>query len=460
MSNRFVNSGILLFIDLIVTSAGNWIFWIVISKLTTTTDIGQSTTILGLIITISTLAQLGLEYPILKNSHGNRTSVLGSTLVLELAITAMFIPAMYYTISTFYEESFANFALIATIILVSYSIGFVFRYIMISVSYIRSIFIIDLAGTASRLLSGFVLVSFEHGVSGILIAFLLQNIMMNIMMFATIRKSFRFSIGSIDYLRKIFYQGAINIPSKLSKTIVISLSVVLLASFGVNDSEIGIFYISLMLSLIAGGLAASIAFTVIPESSTSDKDLSYKGIRIGLSLTAPIIAGLLSGSEAILSIIGSEYLEGRYALLVLSLSVIPYSIVVNAISRFNNLEMHKNIVVAGVVEMVVFLVSFWILVPTYGILGAAIAILLGFLFAAAPCGIWIGKSLIRPLTFACVAISSGVLPAYGVTLLMGTQTVYSIIIASIASLITIVAFKGTSISELIGIVKGVVGIRK
>jgi hypothetical protein len=80
--------------------------------------------------------------------------------------------------------------------------------------------------------------------------------------------------------------GVVNTPFTLSKVFVIYLSVVLLALLGVSASDTGVFYICLMISIIGGSLASSIALMVIPASTRANTDLSADGIRIGLGLTA------------------------------------------------------------------------------------------------------------------------------------------------------------------------------
>ena len=44
-----------------------------------------------------------------------------------------------------------------------------------------------------------------------------------------------------------------------------------MASFGISSDEIGAFYISLMISVVAAGLITSTAYMVIPASSIGAK---------------------------------------------------------------------------------------------------------------------------------------------------------------------------------------------
>ena len=111
------------------------------------------------------------------------------------------------------------------------------------------------------------------------------------------------------HIIEVLKEGLSNAPSKLSRTMIITLSVILLAYFGISDSDIGIFYIALMISVVGAGLATSMSFTVIPASSESKADLSSGSLRIGLSLTVPLIVALLVARKDILAIMGRNMFQ-------------------------------------------------------------------------------------------------------------------------------------------------------
>ena len=167
------------------------------------------------------------------------------------------------------------------------------RYALLGISDARSVLIVNSMGAALQLVSGYVFVSMGFGAAGILFSFLLNVLFITGLSFLIARKSFQLCLGDLKYMKGIIKDALSNTPTPLAKTVIYSLSVVLLASLGVSQTEIGIFYIALMLSLVAGGFAANIAFMVIPASFASKTDMSTDSIRIGLSLTAPLIVTLM-----------------------------------------------------------------------------------------------------------------------------------------------------------------------
>ena len=66
--NKFVAPGFLLSIDLLLVSFVNWIYWLLISKLTTATEVGQATSVYSFAVLTSAIALLGLEYSLVKKS--------------------------------------------------------------------------------------------------------------------------------------------------------------------------------------------------------------------------------------------------------------------------------------------------------------------------------------------------------------------------------------------------------
>ena len=306
--NKFISPGFLLSIDLLLVSFVNWIYWLLISKLTTATEVGQATSVYSFAILTSAIALLGLEYSLVKKSSSERTQILGTTIILESLIIAASIPVLLYFLGNLYQGSLYTLSWIAIGIVIFSSQRYILRYVLLGISDARSVLIVNSMGAVLQLVSGFVFVSIGFSTAGILFSFLLNVLLVTGLSFLIARKSFRLCIGDLKYMKGIVKDAITNTPTPLAKTVIFSLSVVLLASFGVSQTDIGIFYIALMLSLVRG-FCSNIAFMVIPASFASKTDMSTDSIRIGLSLTAPLIVTLMVAPNSILSLIGPEYVS-------------------------------------------------------------------------------------------------------------------------------------------------------
>ena len=445
--DRFVSPGILLFADQLLTAVGSWIYWLVVSRFVLTSEIGHATTIYSLVLLVNTAAQIGLEYPLLKKSIVRRQQIFGTVALIELAITAASIPVILYASGGLYQES-SEFTWIAIGILVFSSLGFVSRFALLGLSKSRTILVLDLAGTVLKFGSAFVLVSAGYGAFGILVSFLIQAVVITCGTAIAAGRSFGLGIGDFAFFKEVLKDGLANLPSKLSGILVISLCVVMLASFGVESSQVGIFYMAMMVSIVVGSFASSLAFMSIPASSALNKDLSFGSLRIGLAFTAPIIAGLIAAPAFVLSIVGPEYVQAAELLVILAAGVLPSVILSNAMSKFNNQNRPRQLLAIGSLRVGAFIAAFFVLVPQFGTLGAAYAILISFTSSAILSIAWSEKESLRFVGISILSIIAGVLAGKLMVILTQAHPAAAIGASIGISLLVMFAFKCTSTKEI------------
>ena len=460
---RFGAQGTLLFLDHLLVAVGGWIYWLVIVSRISPFEVGQVTAVYSLVTLISILTQLGLEYPILKRSASQPHQILVTAFIIEMVITMATVPIVPSIISTYFPQSLHGlsdqFTLIAVTILLLSSLSFVSRFALLGISDVKSVLIIDLIGTGIKFASGYVLVWSGTGALGMLISFLLQNlVIVSATIFVARRKrKFGYGVGNINYIKAIIKDGLINIPSKFSRTLILSLSVVLLGSFGISSSDIGIFYIALMVSIVAiGSLASSMAYMVIPISAALRTDLSSASSRISMSLSVPMIAAAISSPKFILSIIGTQYVPGEPILLVLSIAILPFSITMNFISKFNNLQMTARLISIGLVEIVAFLLTFVLLVPHYGALGAAFSTLAAFVSSSLLSLAWSERKTIRYVGVSAVAIIAGIVASHIIDLATSIHPLATILFSMVISLSVVIMLKNISTNEINQLAKGII----
>jgi O-antigen/teichoic acid export membrane protein len=447
-ANKFVIPGTLLFLDQLLVAICNWAYWLIILKFTSTLEIGQATTVYSLVVLISMLTQLGLEYPLLKKSSIQRSQILATTLVIELIISLASLFIVLYFINNLFQESLRGFAWIAIALFMISSPGFVLRFALLGISDVKNILFIDIIGTAIRFMTGYALVSTGFGTFGILLSFLLQGLLITGTTLAVTTRTFGFRLGNMKYAKEIIREGLVNAPSKFSRMLLVSFSVVLLASFGISTSEIGIFYVAFMISVVTASLASSISSMVIPISSMSKVDLSSCSLRIGLSLISPLIAVLIVAPKYILSIMGAEYVSAEIILIILSIGILPSSIVMNAISKFNNLDKSRKLISIGSVQILTFLIVFFFSVPYYGTVGAALSILIAFAASSIPSIIWSDSMSMKYVATSGVAILAGVASGYTVISVVSIHPLVAALTSFGITLISVIVLKNTSITEI------------
>lgn len=447
-SSDFVTPSILLFIDNLLVSVGGWLYWLVISKLALASEIGLAVTVYSLVMLVTTLTQLGLEYPLLKKSSVPGSRILGTSLLIELVITLASIPFVFIVMNTLYNESIKHFTWISIALLIILSLEFVARFGLLGISNSKTVLIIDLIGLGIKLPTGFFLVYMSAGALGILVAYLLEALFIAFTSLFILKKSFSIQIGNSRYFKETIKDALINTPAKWSKMVILTLSIVLLAIMNINTSEVGIFYVALMITIVVASIASSMAYMVIPSSSTLKKDLSSSSLRISLSLTAPIVVALLVVPRSILSLIGQEYESAEPVLLVLAMTIIPSSITVNIISKLNNLGKSKMLILTGIVQIVTFFICFFVLVPAYETMGAAISILVAYLSSSLLLIILTNHGSSRYIISACLSVLAGFIAGYSIGMIIGYEQQFLIVICSVAlSILVILVSQNMTIKE-------------
>jgi O-antigen/teichoic acid export membrane protein len=449
LTNKFVGQGMLLFVDQILVSITNWVYWLVISIFASTSEIGQATSVYSLVLLIAIIIQMGLEYPLLKKSSLQRSQIMGTALAIELILTLGSVAVLLFLTNTdVYHASLGGYIWVAVALLVLSPIGFVGRFALLGISNATSVLVFDVAATGAKFLSAYILLSMGFGAFGILLSFMTASLVIAIAMLALAGR--RLSLRPVRdkrYIIEVIKEGLSNAPSKLSRTIIMTLSVILLASFGISDSDIGIFYIAMMLSIVGASLATSMSFMVIPASTESKVDLSSGSLRLGLSFTAPIVAALIVAPGDILSIIGPEYASANIILLVLSMGILQIAVTMNAASKFNNLGHLRKIIAIGIIQTVGFLASFLILVPYYGSLGAAYSILIAYTASAIYAVSLFEAAERKYIMNAIVAIIIGCISGYVISFII-EHSLPTIVSSVVATSVVLLALRNTSVSEL------------
>jgi O-antigen/teichoic acid export membrane protein len=448
---KFLNSSAFLFLDLIVNAASGWLYWLVISKLVSVTEVGQSIAVYSLVLLTCTIGSLGLEYPLLKKSLTERSRIFGSAILIELMITIVVVPLVLYSLKDLESETSQSYIIIALVMIITISQEYVARYALLGISASKTIVVIDATGTLVKFLTGYFLVLSGFGTLAVLLSFMLQTLVTASISLSLAYNKFGFSIGGFKYIRATFIEGIVNMPSIFSSTLIVSLSVVLLASFGITTSEIGVFYIALMVSVVAGSLISSMAYMVIPASSMTQTDLTSASIRIGISLTAPIIAVLLTSPDFVLSLVGTQYVSGKTLLMILAIGILPFALTTNTISRFNYLGMSRRILLIGSLQIIGFVVSFILLVPSLKGVGAALSILISYSVSCIPILIWSEKTVLRYVAKTAIAVIVGWAISSMFRLLLPNIVIIEYITLASCILITailIFALKNISISEI------------
>ncbi|HZE77118.1 MAG TPA: hypothetical protein VE089_01065 [Nitrososphaeraceae archaeon] len=418
-------------------------------------EVGQATAVNSFAFLVYTITLLGLEFTLVKKASQDPSHILGMALLIQLSLVLISIPILFYLMDLLYGGTLNQLRLLAIGIVLFSSLRYIIRFTLLGISDARSILIFNSVGATIQLTTGFLFVLAGLGTFGILLSLLLNIMFVTCSTFLIARRAFDLSVGDLKYVREILIDALINAPAAFSRTIVYSLCVILLAYFGISQTDLGIFYIALMISFIVGSFASNMALMVIPASIMGKRDLSTASIRIGLFITTPIIVTLILEPKLVLSVIGPQYMAADLTLIVLSAAIFPNIIVANAISSLNNKSESKRILVIGSMQLFAFLITFLFFVPLYGIFGAGLSILVSSVISFSPAIIWCERNIVHLIFRSFLSLVSGLVAGF-VFLQLPVVPIGPIIVILLSVSITLAVgfgLKITSVREIFTVMR-------
>ncbi len=451
--NGLVRGGFYLFLDLIVVNLGGWAFWFTVSKLTTPVEVGYATTAISLAGLLGGFFGLGLDYSLLREVATGRRSAFGTALTFEMSTLTLLSPALFATGLLIYGANFTQYMVLSIPIFLASGLVLVTRSTALALLEARRVFLYDAAGTALRFTVGVWLVLMGLGGIGILAGGIAGGLVIGLTLLRLCHIRLGLINGGLKELIHLLKLGLSNFPGKVAGLIIGNLSIVMLAAYTLDPAGVGRFFIALAISLVAGGLATSLAIIALPLSVQRGSDASQTSLRLGISLTSPLIAGLVAAPELILSLIGPAYTTASDSLRILALAMIPSIIYSNAVTKLNHTKDLKRLTALGATQLITFLVTFVFLANTNDAWGVALSILISNTSVGIPSLTWLGRQAARPTAASIAAVAVGwALP----TILSLTYQPIIFALAASASLATIFTIRAITPKELIQLAKEVI----
>lgn len=452
--SSFLSSSILYVLDNLIISLGGYLFWLLIPKFASASDIGNASSIVSVVALLSSFAVVGLEYPILKLASKDGKRIFGTLLTFEFLVHLAAAPLVIAYVIFSIKLSSIELILVSLSFLLLSGIAFISRNILLGILDIRKVLLFDSVSILARYTVALSLLSEgSNGVVPILAAYVAQQITIGIIPAAILIKKMgvKVDLGRL-FLKDLLIDGLINFASKFSKIIISSLSIALLSLLGFSSDTIGVFYIPVIIGLAIGGFAANIATVALPTSSLLNRDYTFHSIRFSLLLVAPVISTMLVISDEFLAFINQNYAVADLELKILSIASFPFAIVMNVITFLNHNKRMKDLIKLGIIEVGLFLGTMFPLADAIGIVGVAISILIAFSGSMVIAVYWMGRASLRYSVIGTVSIFCGYMVSYVVSAYF-SNTVALGIIAMSCSIAVLFATRLASISEIRAIIQ-------
>jgi len=408
-------------------SGSGWIFWLVVSKLASTSEVGFAATMLSLVILVSGLLTFGFEFGMLKDTA--RSSKLFYTLmVFEMLVHAAAIPILYLVGTSLYETNLGNLIPIAILIFILHGFNFVTRNILWGKLQARIVFIWDIIAIGARF--GMLGLLFELDAYGVMLAFAIQYIITGVVGFWVLKSRYRLIKPEFEILRSQVRSSFSNIPTKYTRLLRNFFTIILVAAIVSNPVEVAAFYMAMLTFMTMVGISRHFFSMSLPASQKYKQDLFSDSFRLGLGLVVPLIAVIVSAPHFFLEIINPEYVIATNSLILLCFAVIPAALLNNTIYKLNLKNDNMTLIKMGLVEVLTLISLMFVLTYAYGMVGAAISILIS---VCAPIPL-ILKKIERQQIKAIVLCTSFVVIAFIIGLLIESYEEIKIIIVGALSL--------------------------
>jgi O-antigen/teichoic acid export membrane protein len=394
---KVTQGAIYLYVENIAAMVSGYVFWLVISRLTTPEVVGTAAAVISLSAIASTIITLGVPISVqrflgktfLNQKYGEAREYISASillLVIVVILSSFFFFILGRDIMNFSEIEFTIPLLVITnALIISSAFGRLFRGIIIASLKTKILVAAGLLSTVSKFSVSILLIFVGMQATGLTIGitsyFVVETIVMGLTVLALFNKS-RSQKSDRKNLKKIKQVLVGGMPAWLP-AVVTSLGTQLgtLLVFGwQGSSEAGFYYIaySIYAALAAVvGVIFSITFPVLSAMEKGHSSFSWKVIKISLILSLPFSFCFVFYPKEILSFFGDQYVSAANSLVVLTISLLPITIMGGITNLLYARGHYREAMIIGIATSLPRALIYFFLVPIFGGLGSAIAFTIG-----------------------------------------------------------------------------------
>jgi O-antigen/teichoic acid export membrane protein len=486
-----------LIIDQLVNYGLGFVFWFILAKLVAPEIVGQV-----LVVTAAATAVLGFA------GHGSQITTskyiaeyntrempnvskkifsmgLKIGLIVSISAAIIFLLLSQYVANSFYQDSSLTPLIIVgmAIFLPSQAILMCINGAFQGMQKMKYTALADSIFQSSKILISVVLIFLGLGSLGIISALSLGSLITVCIGLIVIRKLLQNNLSKkeegkekkdLPNLRHVRRFSVLNYLSIGMSMLSLQIAYMLLGSQH-NYSSVAFFGISALLSGIVGGVTESVGRAVMPTTSekredSDEQDLSVavnSAFRLSIVLSGFIYIVLLIAPAEILSLLSKEYAAGSEVLGILILAAISSSLTTFISFMLNGMGKPQWVAKYAIISSSIGIGLLFLLVPYFGMWGAAIALLAEDVAKNLIAVYYTRKletlkisysNICLPLLTVAFAISVG----YAALILSGNNISIALFLSIASYIFLIRAFKVASRSELRELLKAVqkiIGIR-
>lgn len=391
-----------LYIESIVAMIIGYIFWIILSQITSAEVIGASSALISLTNIFAVVALIGIDegnQRFLGKSFSEgkiddvKLYVKASLFLVSVGILASSIAILL--ISSWIHDVYGiDFSLvIVAIILVASNAIQLLLYSVVTASLKTKVLPkIMIVSSTAKLLLTVILILMGTGVLGLTIGYTVNHIISSILLAIVILTTFalsnknnnsnqiRTAVANFSHAcRNIVTAGVARWIPHIITTIGSQLGTIVIFGFQGSD-QAGMYFIAL---IIVNGITYAMysLFTVaLPALSAMQdgrKRFTWHAIRLSALISVPFSSALIFYSREIMQLVGQTYIEASLSLEILLLSMLPTTVFTGVTVLVYSYGNYKQVLAIGLATSIPRTTLYFALVPVYGNTGAAMSYTIG-----------------------------------------------------------------------------------
>ncbi|MPZ07602.1 MAG: oligosaccharide flippase family protein [Nitrososphaeraceae archaeon] len=394
-----------LYIENIAAMFSGYIFWLIITKITSPDVIGISATIVSFSVIVVTIVNMGIPISIqrflgktfVKQSIDDTRTYIRSSLFLLMCtiLTSIVIISIAHSSITFLTgiDLDPSFLVVTILLIVSTSVVGLLRGIIISTLNTKVIPIASIAGSVAKFVLSFLLIIAGFGALGLTIGVASFTILESVFFALTVAKiQKREQTQSIPPEAKFWntswklLEGGFPswVPSLVAVLGTQLGTILIFGSHGASSAGIYFISYSIYTAISAGVLVIfSITYPVLSTIDDGRKTFSWRTIKLALIISVPFSMSILFHSAPILDLFGREYVSRSFTLEILLLSVAPVALMMGVNNLLYSYGIYRQVMLIGIAISLPRTLLYFVLVPIYGGTGAAISFTIGSLVGLA-----------------------------------------------------------------------------
>jgi len=279
---------------------------------------------------------------------------------------------------------------LAILLVASTSFTRLFRGIFIASLKTKILPMVRITTGIVRIISAIILVSIGTGAIGVMMGFtsffVLSSILLGINLIIFFKSSetkskTKSEIKLKDAVRNTFSASFVSWIPEMIRSLGLNLGTIVV--FGIQGAMLaGVYFIAFSMAnaiLVLTAVLLTIGFPLLSGMDDGRKKLVWRLIKMSLVFGLPITSIVMFYADEILQVFGKAYVDGSFALEILLLSILPIIVgrgIRTLVYAYGN---YRKVLALGIAMNLPRIVLYFILVPEYGMSGAALGFTIGSL---------------------------------------------------------------------------------